>query len=75
MSTDTGRLIVAALANDVGRALLADMRRRFVDRPIYTAGQTLDGVAYQQGRADVVRWLETEMARALAPQQENTDAT
>lgn len=46
-----------------GSKCLKRLKEVFIDRPIYTKGQTLEDTSYRQGQADLIRQILREVER------------
>ena len=67
--TIVNKLAVGTLGTSIGKKYLKELKRAFVDRPIYIAGLTPDQVAYRQGQCDVI----TQMIKVLEKAQGELD--
>ncbi len=55
------KLIKGTFDTELGKKLLEHLEKVFVDRPIYTDGQTIEQTAYRQGQADVIKQIRREI--------------
>ena len=53
----------AVFSTPHGEKCIKHLEKVFVDRPIYSYGQTLDEVAYRQGQADVIKQILQEVRK------------
>lgn len=53
------KLIVGTFETQIGQRCIEHLKKKYVDIDMYTAGATLDIVAYKQGRADLVKQILT----------------
>lgn len=49
------KLMIGTFETELGKKCLDNLKRAYVDRPIYIQGMSLDQVAHRQGQCDVIK--------------------
>jgi len=60
-SNEIHKITVGTFETELGKKCLENLIRAYVDRPIYSQGQTFEITAYRQGQADVIKDILREI--------------
>ena len=63
---EVNKLIVGTFRTPLGERLLEYFREKWVDKPIYRQGMSLDTVAFHEGRRDAIMQILKEMEKSNA---------
>jgi len=60
-SIEIHKVIVGTFETELGKRCLENLKRSYVDRPIYSEGLSFEQTAYRQGQADVIKSIIREI--------------